>query len=65
MTGTGGHSVRKVSYPLAPGELAALAQQDGAPAGLTDYEAYEWYQAQPPQVIDHIMAALAKAAEEA
>lgn len=55
--------VRKVAYALAPGELAALAQQDGAPAGLTDDEAREWYQARPPQTIDLVMAGLAAAAE--
>jgi len=63
MTGDGG-SVRKLSYPLAPGELTALAQQDGAPAGLTDDQAYDWYQAQPPTTVDRVMAELAKALED-
>jgi hypothetical protein len=56
--------VRKAAYTLAPGELAALAQQDGAPAGLTDDEAYEWYQARLPQTIDLLTSALSKALED-
>lgn len=55
--------VRKIAHALAPGELAALAQQDGAPAGITDDEAYEWYQARRPSTVERVMAELAKAAE--
>lgn len=58
------NGIRKVSYALAPGELAALAQQDGAPAGITDDQACDWYQERRSSTLDRVTAAIAKAAEE-